>query len=220
MDNIGLKKRIIEISYKDKLSHLSSCLTSVDIIKHIYDTKKDNEPFILSAGHAGLALYVVLEEKFKKYGLSAEELLTHCGIHPTRNDWSTANNYIDCSTGSLGHGLPIAVGMALADRTRDVYCLISDGEIFEGSIIEGLRIAKEQELKNLKVYCNANGFSAYRKVPLFTVYNEIGKYNVEIVATTTADYDAITGIDGHYHVLTEEEYERTIKALDKYENIS
>ena len=61
-----LHDRIIEISKKHNLSHLGSCLTSVDIIDEIYSVKKPDEKFILSCGHAGLALYVVLE-KYRNY---------------------------------------------------------------------------------------------------------------------------------------------------------
>jgi len=85
-----LQKRIIEISHKHKLSHLSSCLASVNVIDKIYSVKKEDEPFILSNGHAALALYVVLE----KYGLTmcggkkkvnAEELYLKHGTHPNRD---------------------------------------------------------------------------------------------------------------------------------------
>jgi transketolase N-terminal domain/subunit len=62
-----LEKRILEISYKNKLSHLSSNLTAVNIIDEIYCIKGNTNPFILSSGHAGLALYVVLE---KYYGIN------------------------------------------------------------------------------------------------------------------------------------------------------
>src|SRR2546427_251920 len=65
MTNKDLKKRIIEISYKNKLSHIGSCLTAVDIIDEIYAIKKPNEKFILSSGHAGLALYCVIEKYTK-----------------------------------------------------------------------------------------------------------------------------------------------------------
>ena len=60
--NKELKKRILEISYKKKLSHLGSCLTAVDIIDEIFKIKKPDEKFVLSSGHAALALYVVLEK--------------------------------------------------------------------------------------------------------------------------------------------------------------
>ena len=152
------KRRIVELSYKHKLSHIGSCITSLDIIKDIYDVKEDEDRFILSAGHAGLALYVVLEQREKD--VDAEVLLTMFGVHPNR--WLRYD--IDCSTGSLGHGLGIAVGMALADKTRSVYCLVSDGEMAEGSIWEALRVASENKLKNLKISLNMNGYSGLGEV--------------------------------------------------------
>jgi transketolase len=136
MNNKNLKKRILEISYKHNLSHLGSCLTAVDIIDEIYAIKKHNERFVLSSGHAGLALYVVIEKYTKGddlgmvLGINAEDIFNHHGVHPDR----CSQCGLDASTGSLGQGLPIAVGMALADRSKNVYCLISDGECSEGSV--------------------------------------------------------------------------------------
>ena len=135
------RKRILEISHASKLSHLGSCLSAVDLIDAVYQVKERKEKFVLSNGHAGVALYVILE----KHGLVDGQSLERLHVHPDRNpDLS-----IDVSTGSLGHGLPIAVGMALADRKRFVYCTISDAETNEGSIWEALRIASEQKLVNL-----------------------------------------------------------------------
>ena len=138
----SLESRILEISYKHKLSHLSSNLTAVNIIDEIYSIKKDNDPFVLSSGHAGLALYVILE---KYYGIDAEKLHKKHGVHPNRD----VEDKIFYSTGSLGCGLPAAIGMALANRKRNVYCLISDGEIFEGSIYESFNIVVKEKIKNL-----------------------------------------------------------------------
>ena len=81
MSNL-LKSRIFEISYKNKISHLSSNISSVDIIDEIFSIKKNEDIFILSNGHAGLALYVVLE---KYYGINAEELYQKHGVHPHRD---------------------------------------------------------------------------------------------------------------------------------------
>ena len=111
----------MDITYQEGLSHLSSTLSALPIIEEIYKEKKEDEVFILSNGHAGLALYVVLEEK---YGINPVMLLHKHGIHPGKD----LENKLYCSTGSLGSGLPIAVGHALADRTKNVYCMISDGE--------------------------------------------------------------------------------------------
>ena len=147
---LPLERRIIDLSYKHKLSHIGSCITAVHIIDEIFAEKGDGI-FVLSNGHAGLALYVVME----KYGLGdADALLTKHGIHPN------TDAHIFCSTGSLGHGIGIAVGAAMSDRSRKVYCLISDGECAEGSVWEALRIAAEQHLDNLIVHLNANGYGA------------------------------------------------------------
>ena len=77
-----LEKRIIDITYKKKLTHLNGCLTAVQLIDNIYKIKKEKDLFILSAGHTALALYVVLE---KKYGFDAEKLQEQHGTHPNRD---------------------------------------------------------------------------------------------------------------------------------------
>jgi transketolase len=215
--NKALKRRIIEISYKNKLSHLGSCLTAVDIIKEIYDVKKPDEKFVLSSGHAGLALYVVLEQKG---GRNAEEILNHHGIHPDR----CSDCGLDCSTGSLGQGLPIAVGLALADRNTNVYCLISDGECAEGSIWEALRIREELQLFNLKIYLNYNTFGAYRRinhvalfdqlngfVPKKYIYSEESK--VQVVLTNVYQLTFLKGQDAHYYTMTDEDYKEAMEIL-------
>ncbi len=206
--NKDLKKRILEISYKHKLSHLGSCLTAIDIIKEIYDKKKEDEKFVLSAGHAALALYVVNEDK---YGISAEKAFEHHGVHPDR----CSNCRLDSSSGSLGNGLGIALGMALADRTKDVYCLISDGECSEGSIWEALRIAEEQRLINLNIYCNANGWGAYKGINIGIIKEQLEVFspNVNLRVAPVDVYSFMPGQDAHYHVMTDEEYKQGLEIL-------
>jgi transketolase len=201
-----LKKRILELSYKYKLSHLGSCLTAVDIIDEIYSLKQPEDRFILSSGHAGLALYVVLE---KYLDLNAETIWLHHGVHPDR----CLECHIDCSSGSLGQGLPIAVGMALADKEHKVYCLISDGECAEGSIWEALRIKKDNGVKNLKIYVNYNGWSAYDYVDLCTLGDRLIAFGLErhnIKHTDVEQYPFLKGNSAHYYTLTKEDYETTI----------
>ena len=77
-----LERRIIDISYKLKLSHISSCLMAVGIIDEIYKVKAKDDIFILSNGHAGLALYTILE---KYEGHNAEKLTLKHGTHPNRD---------------------------------------------------------------------------------------------------------------------------------------
>ena len=201
MKNKDLKRRIIEISYKNKLSHLGSCLTAVDIIDEIFKIKKPEGKAILSSGHAGLALYCVIE---KYLGINAEKIFDHHGVHP---DYCK-ECHIDCTSGSLGHGLPIAVGMALANRNKNVYCLISDGECSEGSIWEAIRIKIQLRLHNLKTYLNYNGWGAYKKIegPFMPYTDYIFKTNVEQLTF-------LKGQDAHYHVMNEEEYNLAMEML-------
>lgn len=197
-----LHKRILDLSYKHNLSHLSSCLTAVDIIDEIYKKKKNSEPFVLSQGHAGLALYVVLE---KHKGIDAEYLLKKHGVHPNYDP----ENGIYCSSGSLGCGIAISAGMALANRGRKVYTLISDGETMEGSVFETLRIKEEQKLWNLRVYLNANGTSAYDRVDLKRLFERLWAFDpsIEIRQTNVDQYRFLEPIDGHYYKLTKDDYE-------------
>lgn len=196
-----IARRIIDITYQEKLSHLSSTLSAAPIIEEIYDEKKDDEVFILSNGHAGLALYCVLEDR---YGIDPIMLLHKHGIHPGKD----LENKLYCSTGSLGSGLPIAVGRALANRQKNVYCMISDGEAAEGSIWESLRFVNIQKLHNLKIYANINGMSAYEYLDtkylidrLLCFYNKI---NIRVSDPTKFAF--AEGLLTHYYVLKSEDY--------------
>lgn len=184
-----LHERIIEISKKHGLSHLGSCLTAVDIIDGIYQVKKDNEPFILSCGHAGLALYVVLE---KYYGKDAEKLYLKHGTHPNAD----IEDGIFCSTGSLGLGITVALGYAMSDKKRMVFCLISDGEAAEGTIWEVANVIQKYDLCNLKIFCNWNGWGAYDK-PAAGLRYRLSKLPVRVIDTSVQDYGFI-GQEAHY----------------------
>lgn len=225
MKNKDLKKRIIDISYQKKLAHIGSCLTAVDIIDEIFTEKMSNEKFVLSNGHAGLALYVVLEKHRRLSdwsGLedigpfnSADKIYDHHGVHPDRcHDCG-----IDCSTGSLGQGLPIAVGMAVADRTKNVYCLTSDGEWAEGSMWEALRVKQELKLTNLKLYINFNGWGAYREINKMTFIKHFLGFtdkdsSIYFRETHVNEFPFLVGQIGHYKILTDENYEVALKALE------
>ncbi len=197
-----VERRVVDISYKEKIGHLSSNLNAVNIIEEIYKTKKPGDPFILSSGHAALALYVVLE---KYEGQDAEKLFYKHGVHPHRD----LGSGIHCSTGSLGMGLTVATGYALADRTRDVYCLISDGEAGEGSIWEALRFAYEAKLDNLKVYANVNGMIAYDMIDREYINTRLKAFlpNIRIRNTEPPKWPFAEGILTHYYVLKPEDYE-------------
>jgi len=207
----SLHKRIIDISYRLGLSHIGSNLTAVDIIDRIYNERGYNDPFILSSGHAGLALYVVLE---KYEGKDAEELFHKYGVHPERS----IEDRIYCSTGSLGHGIGIAVGMALSDRSRAVHVLLSDGECAEGSVFEAFNIIREQKLGNMKVHINFNSYGAYRRIFIRSIYplTQIieSSCDLKVHNTKFLPVPYMTGLQAHYHVLNEKEYNQLMNIYE------
>lgn len=196
-----LERQIIDISYENKLSHISSCLGSVNFIDHCYEVMKDDDIFVLGNSHASLAHYVVLE----KYGkANARELVKKHGVHANRD----VENGIHVSGGSLGQAETVAVGMALANRDRDVYLLTSDGACNEGAIWEALRIAADNRLENLKVAVIANGMGALGKIDTDYLDTRLNAfYPVLVVRTNMFAYpDWLNGFSGHYAVMDEEKY--------------
>ena len=189
----GIERRVLELSYKHGLAHIGSCLTAAEPINAIYTTKKPDEPFILSPGHNGLALYCVLEA----WGWGdAEDLVKKYGTHPDRD----MERGIWASTGSLGHGIGIAVGMAIADPDKNVYCLLSDGECAEGSVWEALRIAGDLRLENLRIVVICNGYGAYGKIEVETLEKRLQLFYPTLVAkVNTFNYPQwLQGQKAHY----------------------
>lgn len=202
---VNLKKRILEIAYKHKLSHLGSYLSAVDIIDEIYKSKNKEDIFILSSGHAALALYVVLEKYEDK---NAEELFLKHGGHPHRDE----DDGIYCSTGSLGLGITVAVGRALVNKNKKVYVLISDGESAEGSVWESLRFIQENNLSNIEIYVNVNGYAAYDKVDTKYLVDRLKAFlpSINIKYTNVNQYPFLRGLNAHYHIMSEEDYKSTL----------
>jgi len=196
-----LQQRIIDITYQERLSHLSSTLSAAPILEEIYAQRKDDEVVILSNGHAGLALYCILEQK---YGVDPVALLHKHGIHPGKD----LDNHLYCSTGSLGSGLPIAVGHAIATPDKKVYCMVSDGECAEGSIWEALRFIQERPLDNLEVYANINGLGAYDKIDVDYLVQRLQSFlpRIHIRKSEPYKWSFAQGLLTHYYVLKPEDY--------------
>ena len=201
-----LQRRLVDITYQERLSHLSSTLSALPIIEEIYAERKDDEVFILSNGHAGLALYVVLE---KYYGVDPVEMLHTHGIHPGKD----AFNHLYCSTGSSGSGLPIAVGRALATPEKRVFCMISDGECAEGSIWESLRFIHEHPVDNLEVYVNINGLGAYDAIDSGYLVKRLQCFlpRIHIKMSRPPRWSFAEDLLTHYYVLNEENYQEIIR---------
>jgi len=161
------RKRLVEMHCKSQVGHLGSNLSCIDILLTLFHTSlnlsKDN--FILSKGHSAGALYVCL---WSLGILTSEDLdsfhqdNTNLAAHPV----PSLTPAIPFATGSLGHGLPIALGIAMANKIQknyasQVYCLTSDGEWQEGSMWEALITASHQSLSNLSILIDLNGYQGF-----------------------------------------------------------
>ena len=163
------RRRILDVSQQVTALHVApafSCLEMVDLIYHGLMRRGTNDKspdtFLMSKGHGCLAQYVILEDlgiltraDLDRYCTSAGQL----GAHP---DYGVPG--IEASTGSLGHGMGIATGMAYADKIqgndRLVYVVLSDGEMQEGSTWEAMMMAANMGLGNLLAFLDLNGFQS------------------------------------------------------------
>lgn len=169
-----LRGRIIETSSRTKTPHLGSCLSCIDMLVALYFNELNINPeqpgdplrdrFILSKGHGAPALFQTLAER----GYYPISDLDHYGEdgsvfaeHPPTPKYLPG---IEAATGSLGHGLPIGLGMALAAKTRGesfrVFVILSDGECNEGSTWEAAMFAGAQKLDNVVVMVDFNKWQA------------------------------------------------------------
>ena len=206
-----LKREIIKASYLVGACHIGSALSAIDIIWKIYAKMNKRDIFIFSKASGVAALYVVLAERgyFPK-----SKVAYYLKNYPLPNR-KVPGVMID--GGSLGHGLPIAIVIALTNRKRNVYCLMSDGEIDEGTTWESLLFKKQHKLDNLKIYCDWNKFQACGKIKdiLDIPWDFIKSMGVKVVDTIKgAGVDFLENkVESHYVNLTPELYLKAIKEL-------
>ena len=205
------RERLLQLTYDNKLSHIGSCLTALPIIEDIYELKGPMDRFVLDEAHAGLALFVVLES----LGIcNAEEMLKKHGTHSTMD----VENGVLVSGGSLGLAGAISLGMAISNKDINVFTLTSDGSMMEGIWWECLRIAKNQNVKNWKVYVNCNGLGAYGPIDTNQLEKQINSFEfpVEIRRTSSDMFLPFAlGLNSHYCVMSDSQYEEAKKALEK-----
>jgi transketolase len=170
----------LRMVHRVNASHIGSCLSIADLLAVLYTQVlrvqpdapawPDRDRFILSKGHATAILYAALAERgffapswLEAYCQDGSPLAGHVSHYGVPG--------VEVSTGSLGHGLPLACGMALAGRAAAtpfrVYAILSDGECDEGSTWEGALFAPQHRLDNLTVIVDHNklqGFGATRDV--------------------------------------------------------
>jgi transketolase len=167
-----LRRRILELSQGVSALHVGGSFSCLEIVDTIYNGLMRQigqsgadapDTFLLSKGHGSLAQYVVLED----LGILAKaDLDAYCrpggriGTHP---DYGLPG--IEAATGSLGHGLGMALGMAYADRVegqeRTIYVVMSDGEIHEGSVWEAMLLAPSLGLTNLVGFFDVNDLQSF-----------------------------------------------------------
>jgi len=229
-----IRKNILDVSTASGHGHLPSCFSVIEILYAVYssikhDPKKpaweERDIFILSKGHAALAQYCVLAE----FGYFAENdvlaygaFMSNFGCHPDRAKIPG----IEASTGSLGHGIGIAVGMALANKIkklkRKVLTLIGDGEANEGTVWEAVMVAENLKLDDLTIIYDNNmshsrGLQIRNPVERFKAFGcstqEVDGHDIEaikraisrsadtlkvIVANTKKGYGCKTLIENQY----------------------
>jgi transketolase len=168
-----LRKRVLGAFIEKKEAHLGGSFSMIEILISIYEVfLKKSDKFILSKSHSSFALVLLLREK----GFNPK-LTTHLEIDQ--------KNGIHCTTGSLGHGLPIATGMAFAKKIQKkdgkIFVLISDGECQEGTTWESLLIAAKHKLNNLVILIDYNKIQALTRLdeglPLNNLKKKINAFN-------------------------------------------
>lgn len=150
--------------YTAKCGHIACSLSCLDIINVIFNQKTKDDVFIMSKGHAAGALYVVLNDR----GEISDEMLTtfyRDGTKLAGHPSVGTSKEIPFALGSLGHGLPIATGIAYSNKLNGnrnkTFVLMSDGETNEGTTWESAHFAVRHSLDNLVVVVDKNGLQGF-----------------------------------------------------------
>jgi transketolase len=198
-----LRRDILKMIHKAKTGHPGGSLSSVEILAVLYnrvmriDPNNPNDPdrdrFILSKGHIAPALYAVLARK-GYFGLELLDTLRKLESPLQGHPYALKCPGLDCSSGSLGQGLSVANGLAIAARKRGAgyrtYCLLGDGEIQEGQIWEAAMSAAHFKLDNICAIVD------YNKVQLDGTTDEIMNIDPVVDKWKAFNWNVIT-CDGH-----------------------
>ena len=188
-----IRKDLILKHTESKTPHIGSEFSCLDLLLSLYfEVMTANDKFVLSKGHAAPALYAVLNKK----GLISKELYDSYGKNGTILAEHPSHGVagVEVATGSLGHGLPIAVGMAMAKKLAKnpgrVFVLLSDGEMQEGSTMEAMNAATRFNLDNLVAIIDSNKWQAYDRTADIVAMSKVeGEF--------AASGWAVTKINGH-----------------------
>jgi transketolase len=209
------RRRILDMSQNVSALHIGGAYSCTEIVDCIYNEfmrpgpkgGKSPDTFLMSKGHGCMIQYVILED----HGvLSKADLDAYCtpqgrlGTHP-----DYGNPGIEASTGALGHGLSMVVGMALAERGRRtagiIYTVLSDGEVQEGSTWEAILMASSLKLTNIVAFVDNNDFQSLGRTsethpsfyPLAAKFQAFGWETAEIDGhDPKAIFEAVTNRSG------------------------
>lgn len=202
-----IRSSSLKMTSKGKSSHIGSILSCADILAVLYakvinlqkhDEKLEKDHFILSKGHAAAGLYACLAH----CNLINKDLLdTHYqnGSILSGHVSHKFTKYIEVSTGALGHGLPISCGIALRSKIREnssqTYCLMSDGEIDEGSNWEAFLFANHHQLHNLTMIIDRNKLqsitSTEKTLQLEPLKEKLLSFGLNVISCDGHDHDEL-----------------------------
>lgn len=214
----NLRKIVLTMAYKSQSGHIGCALSIIPILSDIFSRIGKDDIFILSKGHGVMALYAVYLEtgKIKQEQLD-EYLKDGTNLHGLA-EFDIAG----VSSGSLGHGLPVAVGIALAKKVRGepgtVYCLVGDGEMQEGSCYEAMSFAIMHNLTGpsfldpkISVFVDKNNLQAMGQTKDLSIYTEwAGCQEVETIKGLGVSFMEHNN-EWHYKRLTKELYEQAMR---------
>jgi transketolase len=203
------RRRILDISQQVTALHVApafSCLEMVDLIYHVLmrpDPQHANprqflDSFIMSKGHGCLSQYVILEDLGILAKTDLDQYCTPAGRLGAHPDYGVPG--IEASTGSLGHGLGIATGMAYAEKLKrtdhQTYVMLSDGEFQEGSTWEAMMMAANLKLTNLIAFMDLNDFGGLARMSeghpaFYPVLDKAQAFGWEAVEVNGHDVQAV-----------------------------
>jgi transketolase len=199
---LEIRRKILRASRASGHGHIPTSFSIVEMLCAVYETMghdphrprwEERDIFILSKGHGALGYYCALsqygyipEDELKTFGAYQSRL----GCHPDRLKVPG----VEVSTGSLGHGIALAVGIALAFRiqhsTRRVYTLVGDGEANEGSVWESIMVATNLRLDNLTILYD-NNQSQVRSLPIHNPGQRLAAFGCEVHEVNGHDVAAL-----------------------------
>jgi len=200
------RRRILDISQTVSALHIApafSCLEMTDLIYHALMRQNPGkghfrDVFVMSKGHGCLSQYVILEDLGIMPNEEIERYCTPGGVLGAHPDRGTPG--VEASTGSLGHGLGIAVGMAYAEMLKEEDCrihvMLSDGELQEGSTWEAVQMAANHRLDNLLLFVDLNDFGGLERISethpaVFPVAEKFRAFGWEVAEANGHDARAV-----------------------------